>query len=187
MTYFNIRHLASQLGSNKISYSKFELQFPKWNMSQVKQKTGMNFIYESKKNETVLELSLRSSKKTLSGFDKNKVDCIVVVTQTPKNKLPSVSCVLQDRLKLHKKIIAFDINMGCSGFIYALASIHSLINAGFVKNVLLVCSDTYTKYIDKNTRTCRSVFSDSASSCIVSKCNLGFKPSFNFYTVHSFF
>ena len=171
MTNLKISNLAHKLGSNKVSYSKLSKKYPSWNINEVKLKTGIDYIYQSKKNEDVLSLSLQSSKKTLMNFDKNKINAVIVVTQTAKNKLPSVSCILQDQLGLKKDIIAYDVNLGCSGFVYALSNIYSLFEANLASNVLLVCSDTYTKYLDKNNRTCRTIFSDSASSCIVQKKN----------------
>ena len=182
MTNLKIRNFAHKLGSDKISYNDLSKKYPSWNINEVKSKTGIEYIYQSKKNEDVLSLSLESSKKTLRNFDKNKINSVIVVTQTAKNKLPSISCILQDQLKLKKNIIAYDINMGCSGFIYALSNIYSLFRANLASNVLLVCSDTYTKYLKKDNRTCRTIFSDSASSCIIQKRKSNQIPSFIFYT-----
>ena len=58
----------------------------------------------------VVNLSIKSCKKTLKNFDKKKIDCVIVVTQTAK-KLPSVSCIIQDKIKLKKDIIAFDMDL----------------------------------------------------------------------------
>jgi 3-oxoacyl-[acyl-carrier-protein] synthase-3 len=60
--------------------------------------------------------------------------------------------------------MAFDVNLGCSGFTYGLAIGGSLIETGVAKQGLLICGDTYSKYIDKNDRACRSVFGDAASA-----------------------
>jgi len=65
--------------------------------------------------------------------------------------------------------MAFDINLGCSGFIYALSIIGGLISAGVARNALLICADTYSKYIDKNDRTCRPIFSDGAAAIWLSQ------------------
>ena len=141
-----IRNLSHVMGSKRKSCSGFMKKNPHWNMSEVKKKTGINYIYESNENEDVLELSYKSSFKTLRGVNKKKIDSIIVVTQTAKNKLPSVSCVLQEKLKLSKNVFALDINLGCSGFIYALATLHSFFCSNIIKNTLLICSDTYTKF-----------------------------------------
>ena len=130
----------------------------------------------------MLNLSIRSCKKTLKNFDKTKIDCVIVVTQTAKKKLPSVSCMIQDQLNLRKNIIAFDIGLGCSGFVYGLSVINSLLNSNAAKTVLFVCGDTYNKFLNNQNRTCRMVFSDAASSCIVQKINSKKNVKFSFLT-----
>jgi len=90
-----------------------------------------------------------------------------LVTQSPDYVLPTSACILQDRLGLSKKCMAFDINLGCSGFIYALSIVGSLIESGVAKKGLILCSDTYTKYIDKSDRTCKPIFSDGASATLL--------------------
>jgi 3-oxoacyl-[acyl-carrier-protein] synthase-3 len=63
--------------------------------------------------------------------------------------------------------MAFDINLGCSGFVYAISVAGSLIESGVAKKGLILCSETYTKYIHKNDRTCRPIFSDGASATLL--------------------
>ncbi len=178
----SISNLANQLGSNKLNISDLDKNFPKWKVNEVFKKTGIKKLYLSNEKEDVLNLSVRSCKKTLKNFDKSKIDCVVLVTQTAKRKLPSVSCMIQDELKLRKNIIAFDISLGCSGFVYGLSVINSLIKSGEIKTVLFVCSDTYSKYLNYQNRTCRTIFSDAASSCIIKKINSKKEMKFSFLT-----
>ena len=73
-------------------------------------------------------------------------------------------------LQIPNNIFATDINMGCSGFIHALKLAESLVNINKSKQLgLIICSDTYTKYISKNNRSCRPIFSDSSASILVGK------------------
>ena len=65
MNNLTIRNLSHVMGSKKISCSSFMKKNPHWNMAEVKKKTGINYIYESNENEDVLELSYKSSSKTL--------------------------------------------------------------------------------------------------------------------------
>ena len=115
---------------------------------------------------------------------KNKlsnVDTIIFVTQTPRYLLPSCSCILQDKLKLKNEIYTIDLNMGCSGYIYGLSVADSLIKSGIGSNILLVCADTYSKYIDdKNTN--RYIFSDSASATIIKNSKIKKIYDFSFFT-----
>jgi len=72
--------------------------------------------------------------------------------------------------------------MGCSGFIYALNLGEKIINSGQGKNGLIICSDVYTKYIDKKNSTCRPIFSDASSAIILSKSNYNSIKNFSFGT-----
>ncbi len=182
MSQFSISNLANQLGSNKLIISNLKNSHPRWNIEEVLKKTGIKNIYTSNEEEDVLYLSIKSCKKTLKNFDKSKIDCVIAVTQTAKQKLPSVSCMIQDQLNLRKNIIAFDIGLGCSGFVYGLSVINSLLSSNTVKTVLFVCGDTYSKFLDKKNRTCRTVFSDAASSCLVQKINSKKNVEFSFLT-----
>ena len=182
MSYFSISNLANQLGSDKLIITDLKKSHPHWNIEEVLKKTGIKKLYLSNKNEDVLNLSIRSCKKTLKNFDKNKIDCVIVVTQTARKKLPSVSCMIQDKLNLRNDIIAFDIGMGCSGFVYGLSVINSLLNSNTIKTVLFICSDTYSKFLNDQNRTCKTVFSDAASSCIVQKINSKKDVKFSFLT-----
>ncbi len=182
MSNFKISNLANQLGSNKLNVLNLNKSQPNWNIKDVLKKTGIKKLYLSNVNEDVLNLSVKSCKKTIKNFDKKKIDCVIVVTQTAKKKLPSVSCMIQDQLNLKRNIMAFDIGLGCSGFVYGLSVINSLLNSNTVKTVLFVCVDTYTKFINKKNRTCRTVFSDAASSCIVQKINAKKNVKFSFLT-----
>lgn len=182
MSQFSISNLANQLGSNKLIVSNLKNSHPQWNIEEVLKKTGIKNIYTSSEKEDVLNLSIKSCKKTLKNFDKSKIDCVIAVTQTAKQKLPSVSCMIQDQLNLRKNIIAFDIGLGCSGFVYGLSVINSLLSSNTVKTVLFVCGDTYSKFLDKKNRTCRTVFSDAASSCVVQKINSKKNVEFSFLT-----
>ena len=136
--------------------------------NKVFEKTGIANVSIADENQTALDLAIKSSKKVLRN-NKKKIDCIIYVTQSPEYNLPSGSCILQDKLGLSKDIRAFDVNQGCSGFVYGLSLASSLIENNQSKNLLLVCADTYRKYIKDNQNSCFPIFSDGASSTIISK------------------
>ena len=94
------------------------------------------------------------------------------MTQTSPYRIPTTACILQDKLGLKKELIAFDINLGCSGFIYALRMGSSLIETKQAKCGLIICADTYTKYISKNNTACRPIFSDAGAAILLSKSSI---------------
>ena len=88
------------------------------------------------------------------------------------SNIPSSSSLLQKELNINKECFSMDIVQGCSGFTYALITAVNLINGGSINNSLIVCSETYRKYINKNNLTCSTVFSDGASAFYLDKINL---------------
>ena len=145
--------------------------------------TGINKRHISDKNEDSIQLGLKSATKILKKFERNKIDFLIFVSQTSPYKLPSAACILQDKLSLRKNIMAFDINQGCSGFIYALDVAKNLMSGNKnYKHGLIVLSDTYTKFISKDNTSCKPIFSDASSSVLIKKTNKEFLGNSEFGT-----
>ena len=155
---------------------------PKWDIKKIFSATGINKRYISGDEEDVISLSIKSTNKLFKKFPKNKIDFLIVVTQTSNFKLPSVSCILQNKLNLKNDIRAFDINMGCSGFIYGLNIASNIIRNNEGKNGLIICTDVYTKFIQKNNRSCRPIFSDGSCATIISSDRKNYIEAFEFGT-----
>lgn len=149
-----------------------------WNKKKIISKTGILKKRIAKKNQSIKDLLLGLK-------EKNKIqelkDCglIILVTQTPHYTIPSNANYLQNIFKLKQNCIAFDLNQGCSGYIYGLATSLSLMKQFGIKKAALITCDTYTKFISKSNRACRTVFGDAATLSILEKSNkkhfLGFK------------
>lgn len=77
-------------------------------------------------------------------WDKEEIDCLIFVSQTPDYILPATSCILQNKLDLPESCFALDISLGCSGWCYGLSVIGSLMQNGNFKKGLLLCGDTVT-------------------------------------------
>jgi len=141
---------------------------PDWDMSRIIEKTGIHNRYISSPGETAVDLGIKAGEKLLEGtFSREEIDLLILVTQSPDYVLPTSACILQDRLGLSKSCMAFDVNLGCSGFVYSLSIASGLIESGIAHKGLILCADTYSKYIEKNDRTCRPVFSDGAAAILV--------------------
>ena len=157
------------LPKNRENNKDFKKNNPKVNIDRIKEKTGINNRYISSKNETVIDISVKAVNKILKKFPKEKIDFLILVSQTSNYRIPTTACIIQNKLNLKKDIIAFDMNLGCSGFIYALRMASSLIESKQVNNGIIICADTYTKHISKTNTACRPIFSDAAAAVLVSK------------------
>lgn len=108
-------------------------------------------------------------KSNISGED---VDAIIVASSNPFNIYPSTACVIQDAIGA-KNAVAFDITVACTGMIYALEIGRSFISTGKYKNVLLVATDTNSKFLDWTDRGSCVLFGDGAGSILLSEAKDG--------------
>ena len=92
---------------------------------------------------TTSDLCVAAANKLLSdlGWDKSEVGGMIFVSQTTDYYLPATACIVQDRLGLSKECYAEDIVLGCSGWVYGLSSIVSLMANGGIRKALLLAGD----------------------------------------------
>jgi 3-oxoacyl-[acyl-carrier-protein] synthase-3 len=141
----------------------------RWSAEKIEKKVGIRQRHIAREDETALDLAYEVSIKVLEGYDKNKIDFLLLCTESPDYFLPASACILQDKLGLRTNIGALDINMGCSGYIYGLALAKSLINSGISKSVLLVNSETISKFIHEKDFSNQTIFGDGAAASIIEK------------------
>lgn len=93
--------------------------------------------------QTFSDLALIATEKLLADlqWQRDAIDALIVVTQSPDYLIPSTAIILQDRLDLSQTTIAFDVNLGCSGYPFGLHLLGSMISAGGVKKGLLLVGD----------------------------------------------
>jgi 3-oxoacyl-[acyl-carrier-protein] synthase-3 len=115
---FRINSIKSYLPKKKETLESLSSRH--FNKKKLLLATGINDRFISSENENVITLSIKSAKKILNTKIKKQLGFLFFVSQTSPYKFPSVSCILQHELNLPKDIFAVDINMGCSGYIYAL-------------------------------------------------------------------
>jgi 3-oxoacyl-[acyl-carrier-protein] synthase-3 len=119
------------------------------------------------KGETTSDMCFAAAQllfKKNPALDPSAVDLLVVCTQNPDYRLPHTSALLQDRLNLPNSVAAFDINLGCSGYIYSLAVCKSLIESLGFENVVLLTADPYSKVLDPKDSSSAAVFGDAATA-----------------------
>jgi|LSQX01.2.fsa_nt_gb 3-oxoacyl-[acyl-carrier-protein] synthase-3 len=92
---------------------------------------------------TTSDLCFEAAEKLIFdlGWDKTEIEAIVFVSQTADYILPATACILQDRLGLSKECYAEDVALGCSGWVYGLSNVSSLLATGSIKKALLLVGD----------------------------------------------
>jgi len=114
---------------------------------------------------TTLDLCRHAGQVLLQSlqWEPASVDALIFVSQTPDYRLPASACVLQTELDLPLACIAFDVNLGCSGYPYALWLGMSMIQTGAARRVLLAIGDTPSKIVDLNDRATALLFGDAGT------------------------
>jgi 3-oxoacyl-[acyl-carrier-protein] synthase-3 len=158
-------HLPSRVETNEMLHQ----QHPGWDLKLIEEKTGIRQRHIAQPRETSSDLAVAAAEKLFADHDisPDSIDFVLLCTQTPDYPLPTTSCLLQDRLGLRTSCGALDFNLGCSGFVYGLALSDGLIQSGVAKNILLLTAETYSKYIDDDDRSLRTIFGDGAAATLV--------------------
>jgi 3-oxoacyl-[acyl-carrier-protein] synthase-3 len=148
-----------------IDNTYFEKQFGEEAVADVVRMIGVKKRRWSKEDVTGGDLTLVAAQSLLAklGWSSETVDAIIYVSQTSDFKMPSTACVLQHRLGLAEHCAAFDLNLGCSAYPYALWTAMSLLRASGLKRALVCVSETMSKIIDKNDRATAMLFGDAAT------------------------
>jgi 3-oxoacyl-[acyl-carrier-protein] synthase III len=165
-----------------LSNKDLENIFPGLDSAKFEKKIGICQRHIAKENETSLDLAFQASQKLLKDYNKERIDFLILCTQSPDYFLPTTACILQNKLGLRTAIGAFDFNLGCSGFIYGLAIAKSLILSNLAESVLLITADTYSKFIHEKDRSNRIIFGDAAAATIIEKSDGDFIKEFSFGT-----
>jgi len=166
-----IKALSAAIPKNVINNYEYTEHFSKEEVKDVVDKIG---IYERRftdENTTSSDLAFAAAEKLLQGLevDKNEIELLIFVSQTPDYRMPATSVILQERLGLPKSTMAFDLSLGCSAFVYGLSVIYSLMsNTGFKKAILLN-GETRSKVYSPKDRMTAFIFGDAGVAALIER------------------
>lgn len=145
-------------------------EFPEWSVDKISQKTGIYKRHISAANEFSSDMGISAAKKLFSEHEisPSDIDFILFCTQSPDYFLPTTACILQEKLGIPSSCGAIDFNLGCSGYVYGLALAKGLIAGGIAKKILLITSETYSKFIHVGDKSNRTIFGDAAAATLIS-------------------
>ena len=114
-----------------------------FNLAKFIKSTGVKERYLCRENQTPSDLCVAAAEKMLTEkqVDREEIGVLVYVTQSPDYRSPATACVMQQRLGISQNCVAFDLNMGCSGFVYGINAIAGLLCGSTADKALLLCGD----------------------------------------------
>ncbi|MEO7214154.1 ketoacyl-ACP synthase III [Mucilaginibacter sp.] len=165
-----IKAISYYLPQQELSNQQLAALFPEWGVEKIANKIGVETRHIAAEDEFASDMAIAAAKKLFAEYSiaPAYIDFILYCTQSPDYFLPTTACILQDKLGIPTKAGALDFNLGCSGYVYGLALAKGLIAAGIAKNILLITSETYSKFIHKNDKGNRTIFGDAAAATLIS-------------------
>jgi 3-oxoacyl-[acyl-carrier-protein] synthase-3 len=134
----------------------------------ITQRTGIRERRIAADGETTSDMGIKAARAALAaaGVDAQSIDLIVLATSTPDNTFPASAVVIQAGLGISQGA-AFDLQAVCSGFVFSLATVDSLLRTGGFKRALVIGSETFSRLLDWTDRTTCVLFGDGAGAVVV--------------------
>ena len=172
-----IKAIGTYLPEKRIS--NFD-RIQKFNMTEsfVREKIGFTKVALKSVNQDTSDLCVKAWVNLIQeqSVSPNEIDCIIVCTQNPDGHgLPHTSAIIHDKLNLPLNCAAFDLSLGCSGYVYGLSVIKSFMEANSFRRGLLFTADPYSKVMNNNDKKTATLFGDGATVTLMTD-----KPVFEF-------
>ncbi|MFW6264598.1 MAG: beta-ketoacyl-ACP synthase III [Bacillota bacterium] len=146
----------------------------------IRSRTGIIERHIVEDDVSTSDIAYEAALKALedSNITAEDLDLIIVATVTADMAFPATACIIQERLGA-KKAATFDLEAGCSGFVYSLAVGAQFIESGLYENVLVIGAETLSKITDWEDRSTCVLFGDGAGAAVLQPADKGGMLSFD--------
>lgn len=145
-------------------------------IKKFKKTTGVQGRYEANPLQTASDLAYAAAQKIIleKKIDRESIGAVIFITQQPDYVTPATACVLQHRLNLSENCIAYDVNLGCSGYVYGLQIGAGIIHTTNAQRALILAGDAVAKQTIRTSQTNASnthqfLFGDAATATLLEK------------------
>ncbi|WP_293658137.1 beta-ketoacyl-ACP synthase III [Anaeromicrobium sp.] len=131
-------------------------------------RTGIEERRVASEDQSTSDISAIAAKRALEDANLNPedIDLIILATLTPDMLIPSTACLVQSKIGA-KNAAAFDLEAGCSGFVYGLTVARQFIATGMYKKVLVIGAEILSRMVDWEDRNTCILFGDGAGAAVV--------------------
>lgn len=161
-----IRDIATHLPDFDYSNEVIKAEQPGWAIEKVARITGIRSRHIAGPDEFASDLAVKAAEKLFAAgrVGPADIDYVILCTMSPDLQLPATACIVQNRLGIPTTAGAFDLNLGCSGYIYGIGVAKGLIETGQARNVLFLTTEVVSKILHKDDKAGRPIFGDGASA-----------------------
>ncbi|MCU0404772.1 MAG: ketoacyl-ACP synthase III [Chitinophagaceae bacterium] len=164
-----IAGLAAAVPQNTIENLQYTEHFDEVSVKEIVEKTGIKQRRFAPQGMCASDLCFAAADRLLNdmSIDRNTIDLLIFISQTPDYRMPATSVILQHKLGLAKTTAAFDINLGCSAFVYGLSVAFSLMQTGGFRRALLLDGETRSRVYHPKDRKTAFLFGDGGVAAII--------------------
>lgn len=168
-TNIGITGMAAAVPKNTIDNYAYTEFFPEADVKEIVDKVGIKERRFVPDGMCASDLCFAAAEQLISDLqiDKEEIDLLVFVSQTPDYRMPATSITLQHRLGLGKHTAAFDISLGCSAFVYGLSIVYGLMQSGGFRKALLLDGETRSRVYSPKDRKTAFLFGDGGVAAII--------------------
>jgi 3-oxoacyl-[acyl-carrier-protein] synthase-3 len=134
----------------------------------IREMTGIQERRIASSKESTALMAVHAAREALESADVSpeEIDLVIVATATPEYQFPATACLVQDAIGA-SRAGAFDLEAGCSGFVYALSTAAAMIRGEMYNTVLVIGAETLSRVVDWHDRATCVLFGDGAGAVIV--------------------
>jgi 3-oxoacyl-[acyl-carrier-protein] synthase-3 len=137
-------------------------------------RTGIKQRRKAADDEYTSQFAVKAANQALerAGLDASEIDLLICATTSPDQILPSTGCLIQAEIGANNAA-AYDLFAACSGFLYGLTNVESMIRTGQIRNALVIGAEVLTKYVDYTDRSTCVIFGDGAGAAVIGPVSEG--------------
>jgi len=166
-----IKAISATVPKKRVKTTEFKGFFSEEQIEKFIEATGVVERRFADENICASDLCFRSACDIFENvqIERDEIDLLIFVSQTPDYKIPGTSVLLQNRLGLKKSTIVYDVNMSCSGFIHGLLMAYTFLQLPEIKNVMLLVGDTLSKTISLQDKSTGLLLGDGGIATLLTK------------------
>lgn len=171
--YPRIKGVVTTVGGCKLKFASeaAQLGLTEKESNRLSEAIGLESRYVVRKlGTTTADLCVQSAERLMAGLDisPSSICGLIFVSQSPDYVAPSTAISMQNRLGLPITSMAFDMRLGCSGFIYGLNVAFSLVESG-LDRVLLCVGDVASRLVATNDHTITPIMGDAGAAILIER------------------
>lgn len=176
MAFFKFKNIrisaiAACVPTEKVTVDSFSEQFGSEYIQKFQKSTGIREFRRTAKNQTASDLCFSAAEEIFleKKIDRNDINALIFVAHSTDYRRPATACVLHKRLSLPKSCAAFDINLGCSAFVYGLQVACAVMSNSDIDKALLLVGESLTKMVNPQDKSVAMLFGDGGGAILLEK------------------